>query len=151
MDQDDARQLIHLTYGYLLNAKDKNGKYLFRERFFQPLTDFEEEYWTLLEKHIGKHLTSLGVEKEERHEPLTQETINQIVNSSAPQRLSLTDRPPITDDHAAHILQLTQWGQTSLGCRPSALSRNQWSLGQYCLRGNSRAEHPFCSCQTFPE
>ena len=45
---------------------------------------------------------------------LTQETINQIVNSSAPQRLSLTDRPPVTDDHAAHILQLTQWGQTSL-------------------------------------
>jgi tagaturonate epimerase len=63
MDQDDARQLVHLTYGYLLNAKDKNGKYLFRERFFQTLTDFEEEYWTLLEKHIGKHLTSLGLKK----------------------------------------------------------------------------------------
>jgi len=66
MDQDDARQLIHLTYGYLLNAKDKNGKYLFRERFFQTLTDFEEEYWTLLEKHIGRHLTSLGLGKKGR-------------------------------------------------------------------------------------
>ena len=63
MDHDDARQLIHLTYGYLLNAKDKNGKYLFRERFFQTVTDNEEEYWTLLEKHIGKHLTSLGLKK----------------------------------------------------------------------------------------
>ncbi|HSB05528.1 MAG TPA: tagaturonate epimerase family protein [Thermodesulfobacteriota bacterium] len=66
MDQEDARQLIHLTYGYLLNAKGKNGKYLFRERFFQTLTDDEEEYWTLLEKHIGKHLTSLGLKKVER-------------------------------------------------------------------------------------
>lgn len=62
-DQDDSRQLIHLTYGYLLNAKDGDGKYLFRERFFQTLTDYEEEYWTLLEKHIGKHLTSIGLKK----------------------------------------------------------------------------------------
>ncbi|HSB05529.1 MAG TPA: hypothetical protein VLK23_10060 [Thermodesulfobacteriota bacterium] len=45
---------------------------------------------------------------------VNQETINQRVNSSAPQRLSLVERPPITDDHAAHIIQLTQWGQTSL-------------------------------------
>ena len=45
---------------------------------------------------------------------VNQETINQIVNSSVPERLSLDARPPITDDHAAHITQLTQWGQTSL-------------------------------------
>src|SRR5512136_1242053 len=46
--------------------------------------------------------------------PLTQEKINQIVNSSHPERLSLEERPPITDDHVAHILQLTQMGQTTL-------------------------------------
>ena len=45
---------------------------------------------------------------------LTQETIDQIVNMSVPERLSLKTRPPITDDHVAHILQLTLWGQTSL-------------------------------------
>ena len=45
---------------------------------------------------------------------LSQETINQIVNSSVPERLSLETRPPITDDHAGHIIQLTRWGQTSL-------------------------------------
>jgi len=45
---------------------------------------------------------------------ITQETIDQIVHSSLPQRLSLEERPPITDDHVAHILQLTQWGQTAL-------------------------------------
>jgi hypothetical protein len=45
---------------------------------------------------------------------LNQETINQIVNSSTPERLSLEERPPITDDHVAHILQLTQMGQTTL-------------------------------------
>ena len=45
---------------------------------------------------------------------LTQETINQIVNLSHPERLSLEARPPITDDHVAHVLQLTEWGQTNL-------------------------------------
>jgi hypothetical protein len=45
---------------------------------------------------------------------LTQEVVNQIVNASIPKRLSLEERPPITDDHVAHILQLTQMGQTTL-------------------------------------
>ena len=45
---------------------------------------------------------------------LKQETINHIVDSSVPERLSIEARPPITDDHAAHIVQLTRWGQTSL-------------------------------------
>jgi tagaturonate epimerase len=70
LDQDDSRQLIHLTYGYLLNARDENGVFLFRDRFFKTLTDYEEDYWTLLEKHIGKHLIALGLKKEKRHGPL---------------------------------------------------------------------------------
>ncbi len=61
LDQDDSRQLLHITYGYLLNAKDGNGKNLFRERLYQILTQYEEDYWSLLEKHIEKHLDSLGL------------------------------------------------------------------------------------------
>jgi len=45
---------------------------------------------------------------------MTQETINQFVNSSLPERLSLGAWPPITNDHVAHILQLTRMGQTCL-------------------------------------
>ena len=45
---------------------------------------------------------------------ITQEAINQFVNSSLPERLSLGAWPPITDDHVAHILQLTRMGQTCL-------------------------------------
>jgi len=63
LDQEDSRQLLHITYGYLLHAKDGNGKPLFRDRFFQILSDYEEDYWSLLEKHIGKHLNSLRVDK----------------------------------------------------------------------------------------
>ena len=64
LDQDDSRQLLHITYGYLLNAKDENGKKLFRGRFFHTLTQYEEDYWSLLEKHIGKHLIGLGLKEE---------------------------------------------------------------------------------------
>lgn len=45
---------------------------------------------------------------------ITQEIIHQIVDSSVPEKLSLDKKPPITDDHVAHILQLTKWGQTCL-------------------------------------
>jgi hypothetical protein len=64
LDQDDSRQLLHITYGYLLNAKDGNGKKIFRDRFFHTLTQYEEDYWSLLEKHIEKHLIGLGLKEE---------------------------------------------------------------------------------------
>ena len=61
LDQDDSRQLLHITYGYLLNAKDDNGKSLFRDQFYYILSQHEEDYWSLLEKHIEKHLLGLGL------------------------------------------------------------------------------------------
>jgi hypothetical protein len=63
LDHEDSRQLLHITYGYLLNAKGENGESLFRDRFFQTMTQYEEDYWSLVEKHIENHLNSLGVEK----------------------------------------------------------------------------------------
>jgi hypothetical protein len=63
LEQEDSRQLLHITYGYLLNAKDKSGKILFRDRFYQTMARYEEDYWSLLERHIEKHLEALGLEK----------------------------------------------------------------------------------------
>ena len=45
---------------------------------------------------------------------LNQETINRIVESAHPETLSLKERPPVPDDHATHIFQMTNWGQTAL-------------------------------------
>ncbi len=45
---------------------------------------------------------------------LTQEDIQNIVDSSIPEKFSLDKKPPILDDHVAHLLQLTQMGQTGL-------------------------------------
>lgn len=57
---DDARQLMHITYGQLLNDTSPDGKPLFREEIFGALRDGEERYTELLEAHIGRHLELLG-------------------------------------------------------------------------------------------
>jgi hypothetical protein len=64
LDQDDSRQLLHITYGYLLNAKDEKGKNLFKDEFNHILSQYEEDYWDLLERHIEKHLMALGLKRE---------------------------------------------------------------------------------------
>jgi len=63
LDQEDCRQLLRITYGALLNAANQSGEYLFRERLYHTLTRYEEDYWSMLEAHIEKHLSSLGVKK----------------------------------------------------------------------------------------
>lgn len=60
MDDDNTRQLIHITYGLLLQAKDGDGNLLFKAEFFKVLIDQEEEYGNAIKAHIGKHLQVLG-------------------------------------------------------------------------------------------
>lgn len=58
-DQNDARQLIHITYGSIFTAEDKNGAPLFSDRLFSLWREYAEEYARLLDSHIGKHLELL--------------------------------------------------------------------------------------------
>ncbi|MCZ8514162.1 tagaturonate epimerase family protein [Paenibacillus filicis] len=60
MNEDNARQLIHITYGILLQAKDAAGNSLFKDEFFRTLSEQEEAYEQSLISHIGKHLDLLG-------------------------------------------------------------------------------------------
>ena len=62
-EQNDSRQLIHITYGLILNKKNNDGSYAFKERLFKLWQDRAEDYAQALIKHIGKHLTLLGVKK----------------------------------------------------------------------------------------
>jgi len=59
-ENDDARQLIHITYGLILSLKDENGKSVFRDRLYAFWRKHEKEYADALEKHIGRHLKELG-------------------------------------------------------------------------------------------
>jgi len=63
LDQEDSRQFLCNANGYLLNAKDQAGKHLFRDKLYHILTQYEEDYWSLLEKHVEIYLNSLGVKK----------------------------------------------------------------------------------------
>jgi len=62
-NQNDSRQLIHITYGLILTKKNPDGSFIFRDRLYKFWKNHEEDYAQALEKHIGKHLTELGVKK----------------------------------------------------------------------------------------
>lgn len=61
MNQNDARQLIHITYGLILQAKDAAGNSRFRDRIYACLHQHEDLYYEMLQKHIGKHLELLNL------------------------------------------------------------------------------------------
>jgi hypothetical protein len=62
-NNNDARQLIHITYGLILNKKNPDGSFLFKDRLYKLWKDHEDVYSEALVKHIGKHLDLLGVKK----------------------------------------------------------------------------------------
>ncbi len=58
--QNDARQLIHLTYGLILNDRQQ-GNYLYKDELYQKWHKYEKEYRIILKRHIGRHLKKLGI------------------------------------------------------------------------------------------
>jgi hypothetical protein len=60
---NDSRQLIHITYGLILNKKNDDGSFAFKDRLYKLWREKEEIYSQALLKHIGRHLDLLGVKK----------------------------------------------------------------------------------------
>ena len=56
---NDSRQLIHITYGYILNAKDDAGEFVFKNKLYALWHKEEQTYRDMLKAHIGKHLDLL--------------------------------------------------------------------------------------------
>lgn len=56
LNRDDARQLLHITYGFLLRSG-------LREKIFETLTHYEEDYAILLKTHMDRHLEFLGAKR----------------------------------------------------------------------------------------
>jgi hypothetical protein len=65
LDQEESWQLLHISYGHLLNVKNEAGSSLFKDQLYYTLTQFEEDYWSLVEKQTEKYLSGLGVGKKE--------------------------------------------------------------------------------------
>lgn len=59
MEMPEARQLLHITYGPILNDK------AIRPLFFEAMHKFEDKYLERLKAHFEKHLSLLGVPRKE--------------------------------------------------------------------------------------
>ncbi|KYZ75987.1 hypothetical protein AXX12_05980 [Anaerosporomusa subterranea] len=62
LQQADGRQVLHITYGLVLTAKNPDGSYRFRDTIYKALDVEEEAYADTLFLHIQKHLLKLGME-----------------------------------------------------------------------------------------
>jgi len=59
-NKPDSRQLIHITYGSILRARDNEGKYIFKDRIYIVLFQYEEDHYRELSNHIRRHLEILS-------------------------------------------------------------------------------------------
>ena len=55
LENPDSRQILHVTYGEMMKDAEIG------DRIFAILLENLEAYWEGLERHIGRHLTKLGV------------------------------------------------------------------------------------------
>jgi hypothetical protein len=54
-EDDDARQVLHVTFGRVLTEKDSNGAYLFKERLMAALDKHEAAHYDNLVAHFRRH------------------------------------------------------------------------------------------------
>ncbi len=59
LEDRDARQVLHVTFGSVLTAPAREGESL-RERILESLRANEENYYSALEAHFERHLVPLG-------------------------------------------------------------------------------------------
>lgn len=55
-EQNDARQVLHVTFGKVLTTNDDHGKPLFRGRILECLQEHEATHYEFLLNHFRKHL-----------------------------------------------------------------------------------------------
>ncbi len=56
LSDDNARQILHVTFGTILSKKDEKGNYLFKDRIFRCLQDYEDIHYRNIEKHFRRHI-----------------------------------------------------------------------------------------------
>ncbi len=59
--EEDARQLIHITYGSILIARNDQNKYIFKDRIYKVLFQYEEDHYREVSNHIRRHLELLEI------------------------------------------------------------------------------------------
>lgn len=58
-EENNARQLIHITYGFILGEKNADGSFRFKDKLYSLWRTEREAYYERLYKHIGRHVRTL--------------------------------------------------------------------------------------------
>jgi len=53
---DDTRQVLHVTFGRVLTERKPDGSFLFRDKIYEYLNQYEKTYYQYLREHFKKHL-----------------------------------------------------------------------------------------------
>jgi hypothetical protein len=59
-EDDDARQVLHVTFGRVLTDRGDEGAYLFKDRLLAALADHENEHFDNLVAHFRRHTAPFG-------------------------------------------------------------------------------------------
>lgn len=59
-DSEDARQVLHVTFGKVLTDKNKNGEFIFKAKLIDCLKRNEDLHSEIIFKHFKKHLNPFG-------------------------------------------------------------------------------------------
>jgi len=59
LNDDNGRQVLHITYGSILTAQTSEGKWLFRDRLRRILIENEEEHYETVAAHMKRHIEPL--------------------------------------------------------------------------------------------
>ncbi|HID61340.1 MAG TPA: hypothetical protein EYP49_01135 [Anaerolineae bacterium] len=81
LDLFDGRQVLHVTFGSVLTARDKSGGYRFRDRVLGALRANEETYYAALEHHFARHLAPFAhATRNTHHAPRTTHHASRITH-----------------------------------------------------------------------
>ncbi len=63
LDDNDGRQILHITYGSILTDRNQDGDLLFHGRILELLENNEEEHYETVSAHIERHMQTLKMAK----------------------------------------------------------------------------------------
>ena len=56
LSDDNARQILHVTFGSVLSKKDESGGYVFKDRIMKCLQDHEDVHYRYIVRHFKRHI-----------------------------------------------------------------------------------------------
>ena len=56
LSSNDGRQVLHVTFGSVLTAKDSAGNYRFRDRLLKALASNEDVHYEIVARHLRRHV-----------------------------------------------------------------------------------------------